>query len=237
MSLLAIFNTADKLNGNSISYSGEIIMTLKVVVCCRVHLYAEGIRRLLEDDNELFVLGIAHDDEEISNLLQYDPDVIISDLSSCKKVLSALTNPINKKVLLVNETSDISAEQIKNMIADGLGGILPKDADGKLLQKAARKLHDGELWIDHQTMREVLSRREEKKPDIHLTKKETEILKFICTGHTNKEIARKLYISEQTVKSHCNHLFKKFGVSSRLKLAIRAPECYPESLMSSSPPH
>jgi two-component system nitrate/nitrite response regulator NarL len=212
-------------------------MPLKVVVCCRVHLYAEGLRRLLEDDNELLILGMAHSDEEISNLIQYDPDVVVSDLSCCKKVLSTLPRSENKKVLLVDGENVINVGQIKSMIADGLGGILTKGADSQLLQKATKKLHDGELWFDHQTMRDVLSRQSEKKTDIHLTKKETEILKFICTGHTNKEIANKLFISEQTVKSHCNHLFKKYGVNSRLKLAIHAPECHLERLNSSSAPH
>ena len=208
-------------------------MKLKVIVCCRVNLYAEGIRRLLEDDDELHVLGVARNDDEIRNLIQYDPDAIIADLPSCIETLSTLPNTGNKKVLLVDETSHISAEHIKGLIADGLGGILTIDADGKLLHKAVRKLHDGELWFDRQTIGDVLSRNDEKKTDINLTKKETEILGFICTGLTNKEIARKLYNSEQTVKSHCNHLFKKFGVSSRLKLAVRAPDCYTERLQSS----
>jgi len=212
-------------------------MELKVVVCCRVQLYAEGIRKLLEEDDELHVLGTAHDEEEIRNLIQYSPDVIIADLPSCREALSALPNGDNKKVLLVDEANNISSEEIKSLINDGLGGILTNEADSKLLQKAVRKLHDGELWFDRNTMREVLSRRSEKKTDIHLTKKETEILGFICTGLTNKEIARKLYISEQTVKSHCNHLFKKFGVSSRLKLAVRAPDRYSERLQSSHPSH
>jgi DNA-binding NarL/FixJ family response regulator len=212
-------------------------MTLKVVICCRIFLYAEGLRKLLEGDEELLVLGMACDDEEIRNLIQYEPDVIVADLPSCKTALNALPDTEHKKVLMISEASDVNAEQIKSMIADGLGGMLTNDADGKLLQKAARKLHDGELWFDRQTIREVLSRQDEKKADIHLTKKETEILNFICTGLTNKEIARKLYISEQTVKSHCNHLFKKFGVSSRLKLAIRAPECHLGNMNSSTPPH
>ena len=212
-------------------------MTLKVVICCRVNLYAEGIRKLLEEDDDLQVLGMAHDDVEIKNLIQYAPDVIISDLASCREVLNRLPLSEDKKVLLVDETSKISSEYIKSLIAEGLGGILTINADGKLLHKAVRKIHDGELWFDRQTIGDVLSRNDEKKDDIHLTKKETEILKFICTGLTNKEIARKLFISEQTVKSHCNHLFKKFGVSSRLKLAVRAPDCYSERLQSSHSSH
>ena len=212
-------------------------MTLKVVVCCRVTLYAEGIRKLLEEDEEFHVLGMAHDDGEIRNLVQYDPDVIIADLPSCREALNILSSPDDKKVLLVDEVSNIGVESIKNLIEEGLGGILTIDSDARLLHKAVRKLFDGELWFDRQTIGDVLSRKDRKKDEVHLTKKETEILRFICTGLTNKEIARKLVISEQTVKSHCNHLFKKFGVSSRLKLAVRAPDCYSDRLQSSPPSH
>jgi len=207
-------------------------MTLRIAICCRVHLFAEGIRKLLEEDKELLVLGMAHTDDEVKNLIQYEPDVIIADLQSCRTVLSALPVTRNKKVLLACESDDISAEQIKDLIDAGLGGILANDADASSLQKAARKLHDGELWFDRHTMYEVLSQRHEKKPEINLTKKEEEILKHICRGLTNKEIARRLFISEQTVKSHCNHLFKKFGVSSRLKLAVNAPQCAIERKMN-----
>jgi DNA-binding NarL/FixJ family response regulator len=125
-------------------------MQLKVVICLRVHLYAEGLRRLLEDENDLLVVGMAHNDEEIANVLHCKPDVIITDLSYCGKVLDLQPKNGNRKVLLVNETSDISAERIKEMIDNGLGGILSRDSDSHMLQKAARKLHDGELWLDRQ---------------------------------------------------------------------------------------
>lgn len=204
-------------------------MQLKVVICLRVHLYAEGLRRLLEDDNDLLVVGMANNDEEIAKALHCKPDVIITDLLSCGKVLDLQPNNGSRKVLLVNDSSDISAERIKEMIDKGLGGILSLDSDSHMLQKAARKLNDGELWLDRQTTHDILSVHETKKTDIHLTKKEAEILRYICSGLSNKEIANKLFISEQTVKSHCNHLFKKFGVRSRLKLAVRAPQCYPDN--------
>jgi two-component system nitrate/nitrite response regulator NarP len=212
-------------------------MQLKVVICLRVHLYAEGLRRLLEDENDLLVVGMAHNDEEIANVLHCKPDVIITDLSYCGKVLDLQPKNGNRKVLLVNETSDISAERIKEMIDNGLGGILSRDSDSHMLQKAARKLHDGELWLDRQTTHDVLSVQEVKRDDIHLTKKEAVILRYICSGLSNKEISGKLFISEQTVKSHCNHLFKKFGVRSRLKLAIRAPQCYPDRQSSDTLRH
>lgn len=210
---------------------GEAAMQLNAIICCHIYLYAEGLRRLLEEDEEIRVLGIACNEDEIKKLVEFEPDVIVSDMISCKKVLKNLPGSDDKRVLLVNDSMDLCIDNLKAMIADGLGGILPRNADGKLLQKAARKLYEGELWIDHQTMREVFSRPGEMSgSDIHLTKKELEILNFICCGMSNKEIAKKLFISEQTVKSHCNHLFKKFGVSSRLKLALCAPKYFPECL-------
>lgn len=204
-------------------------MQLKIVICLRVHLYAAGLRRLLEDDSELHVVGMAHTAKEIEKVLQGKPDVIITDLPSCRIVLNLQPVSRNKKVLLVNESSGINAKLVKGMIDNGLGGILSSNSDSHLLQKAAHKLHAGEIWLDRQTTHEVLNIHEVKKTDVHLTKKETVILDYICSGLSNKEIARKLVISEQTVKSHCNHLFKKFGVKSRLKLAIRAPQIKPES--------
>jgi len=204
-------------------------MSLNVLICCRVNLYAEGLQKLLEEDSGLSVLGISHTDTDISKLMQYGPDVIVADLPSCEKILSSQFNTKGKKTLLIDETNDISAEQIKKMIANGLGGILAMDVDSRILQKAIRKLHDGELWFDRHTIHDVLSQGEEEKEEIHLTKKEKEILSHICSGFSNKEIAKKMFISEQTVKSHCNHLFKKFGVRSRLKLAISAPECLTEN--------
>lgn len=206
-------------------------MSLDLVICCRVRLYAEGVQSLMSECDDVRVIGVANNDDDIRNLMQYKPSVVVADLECCKTALEILSGSGESSVLLLNNIDELTHDEIKRMIANGLGGILLKEADSKLLQKAVRKLSEGEIWFDNQTVRDVLHlKKEQKKKEIRLTKKETEILSFICTGLTNKEIAQKLYISEQTVKSHCNHLFKKFGVSSRLKLALTAPQCYPEGL-------
>jgi DNA-binding NarL/FixJ family response regulator len=62
---------------------------------------------------------------------------------------------------------------------------------------------------------------------IDLTRKEKEIVSLICHGYRNKEIAQKLAITEQTVKSHCNRIFKKVGVSDRLQLALYTHKIWP----------
>lgn len=205
-------------------------MQIKVIICSQVYLYAEGLWLLLESDNDLRVLGVACNEQDVKKLLSYEPDVIISDKAMCPIALRHHHSEEGKRTLLIDDKTTHNSESLKSMIMSGLGGILPKTADGKLLRKAVRKLYEGELWIDRHTMGEVFRSNREDISQIHLTKKEAEVLKCVCGGLTNKEIANKLIISEQTVKSHCNHLFKKFGVTSRLKLALCAPKHFPGSL-------
>lgn len=204
-------------------------MEVNVAICCQVHLYAEGIRKLLEEDDEINVLGVSDDSSDIEELLGMRPDIIVTDITNCQKVIDLLPGSEKKCVLLINDKeTHIDGGDLRHMITEGLGGLLPIESDSKLFRKAVKKLNEGELWLDHQTLKEVFSAKREVSPKVHLTKKETEILECICSGLTNKEIAEKLYICEQTVKSHCNHLFKKFGVTSRLKLAVCAPKYFAE---------
>lgn len=200
-------------------------MEVNVAICCQVQLYAEGMCKLLEEDDEIHVVGISVGNGGVERLLDMDPDIIVTDTGNCKKVISLLTNGESKNVLMIGDKGKFfDSSDLKLMITDGLRGLLPKESDGNVLRKAVKKLNEGEIWIDNQTLKEVLSGKVEEKSNVHLTKKEAQILESICDGLTNKEIAKKMFISEQTVKSHCNHLFKKFGVSSRLKLAVRAPK-------------
>jgi len=198
-------------------------MEVDVAICCLAHLYAEGICKLLEADDEINVLGVSDNNGSIEALIGMRPDIILTDLINCKKVIELLPGTERKCVLLINDKGvSLDGGDIRSMIAEGLGGILTEDSDSSMLRKAIKKLNEGELWIDRQTMKEVFSSKQ-MSLKVQLTKKEKEILECICDGLTNKEIAKKLFICEQTVKSHCNHLFKKFGVTSRLKLAVYAP--------------
>lgn len=199
-------------------------MEVNVAICCQVHLYAEGICKLLEDDDEINVLGVSDDNGSLEALIGMRPDIIVTDLINCKKVIALLPGSEKKCVLLINDKEvNLDGSDLRLMIDEGLGGLLPSESDSGMFRKAIKKLNEGELWIDRQTLNEVFSSKKVTHK-VQLTKKEKEILDCIRKGLTNKEIADKLYICEQTVKSHCNHLFKKFGVKSRLKLAVSAPD-------------
>jgi DNA-binding NarL/FixJ family response regulator len=199
-------------------------MPINVLIGCRVYLFAEGIKSILEDINEVSIVGVAHHADDLRKMMRYNPDIIVADYEVCNEILTNFSIPKELKILLINDKADnlLDFRNLQEMVSKGLAGIMPIGSDATLLKKAIFKLHSGELWIDHKTMSKALSSRDDKKRTVNLTKKETEVLKFICEGYSNKKIAHELCVSEQTVKSHCNHLFKKFGVSNRLKLALFA---------------
>lgn len=199
-------------------------MPLDLLVGCRVYLFAEGVKKILEDIDEVRIVGIAGNADNLCEMIRYEPDIIVADHEICNQLLTNCSDLGGAKILLINDNANnaLGFRSLQEMVSKGLAGIMPNDSDSNLLKKAIFKLNSGELWIDRRTISDVLFCQDDKKTTINLTKKETAVLRFVCAGDSNKKIAQKMCVSEQTVKSHCNHLFKKFGVSNRLKLALCA---------------
>jgi two-component system nitrate/nitrite response regulator NarL len=120
----------------------------------------------------------------------------------------------------------------------GTSGIVLKQTATELLIKSIRKVHAGEIWLDShttaavirtfvaaeeppapQTMPAAAPRDRERSP---LSQREREIVALVAQGFKNKEMAEKMFISEQTVKNHLHNIFDKLGVSDRLELALYA---------------
>lgn len=200
-------------------------MSVKLAIFGRNQLVVEGLTRLLEDFENFEIVGGSCDYQEMREVLRTShAEIIVSDNPGCCALIEKNPKQPHPKVLLLsdNDKNPLLYDELKDMIASGLAGIMPKSGDSQLLRKALAKLQSGEFWIDHKTIGNILTNFNSEQKKISLTKKEKEILKYICSGESNKNIAKKLCISEQTVKSHCNHLFKKFGVPNRVKLALYA---------------
>jgi DNA-binding NarL/FixJ family response regulator len=115
----------------------------------------------------------------------------------------------------------------------GCSGIVVKQTQPDLIVKSIRKVQSGEIWLDSLTtaavMRQFASPSEqsaaggkggrERSP---LSAREREIVALVAQGFKNKEMAEKMFISEQTVKNHLHNIFDKLGVSDRLELALYA---------------
>ena len=123
----------------------------------------------------------------------------------------------------------------------GTSGIVLKQTATELLIKSIRKVHAGEIWLDSHTtaavIRQFVANDELQQPSIQsmpaappqrererspLSQREREIVALVAQGFKNKEMAEKMFISEQTVKNHLHNIFDKLGVSDRLELALYA---------------
>lgn len=198
-------------------------MSIKVAIGCRVYLFAEGLKKILEEEADIEIIGVSGSPEDLRELLESEPDVVLADQPMSRQLLNN-TIPDRTKVLCITESRGFLSEygDLSEVVSRGFSGFLPSYADRIMLLKAVDSVNRGELWIDRKTMKESLVHR--GKDEVSLTKREGEILKCLSSGYSNKEIAQKLFITEQTVKSHFNRLYKKFGVKNRLKLALLASQ-------------
>ena len=120
----------------------------------------------------------------------------------------------------------------------GCSGIVLKQTAPELIVKSIRKVHGGEIWLDSNTTAAVMrqfavpgeiggsgaGKSRERSP---LSQREREIVQLVAQGYKNKEMAEKMFISEQTVKNHLHNIFDKLGVSDRLGTGL---VCHPQRL-------
>ncbi len=196
-------------------------MQINILICCHNHLFSEGLRKILEDERDMSVACLPPKKGEIEEKLKiiYDA-IIISDIDSFFGFLNDIHITENAKILIIQNTlhSGSIFDNFSEVMSNGVVGILLPDIDSSHLKKALRSVHSGELWINHKTIKTMLSQKTKKASK--LTDKEMEIVNYICAGLRNKEIANNLNITEQTVKSHLNRIYKKMGVTDRLQLAL-----------------
>jgi len=205
-------------------------MKIRIVIGCHSYLLGEGIKKLLKDDEGVEIIGIFDEGADIEEILKLEPDLALVDHKIFRTFPEASLNN-RVKFLLIGDSSwtPESERKIPDLILKGVYGILSSDADSVILKEAIRVAHSGELWLDRKIIKNILCRINHEEKSIDLTKREREIVSLICLGHRNKEIAQKLDISEQTVKSHCNRIYKKVGVTDRLQLALYTHRLWPGS--------
>lgn len=125
----------------------------------------------------------------------------------------------NTKVLLLDFGMD-EEELINKFLCYRVDGIISASTEPELFKKALRVICEGQIWIENKyikLMKESGRLSGIDKPS-YISKRERDILQLLKEGNSNKEIASRLSLSEQTVKSHLSKLFKKFNVSSRSQL-------------------
>jgi DNA-binding NarL/FixJ family response regulator len=203
-------------------------MTIRIAIGCHSYVLGEGLKKLFKDDEGTDIIGIFDEGIDLKEIIKLRPDIILADLKIFRTFPENVPTD-NVKILLISDDSWISEveKQLPELLLRGVCGILPPDADSDMLKKAVKIIYSGELWLDRKLLKNILYNVTSMEKKIDLTKKEKEIVSLICHGCRNKEIAQRLDISEQTVKSHCNRIYKKVGVSDRLQLALYTHKLWP----------
>jgi DNA-binding NarL/FixJ family response regulator len=203
---------------------------IKIAIGCPNYLYGEGLKKILEEEG-MEVVGIFNEGVDYGEVGKMNPDVALIDLNIFPHLPGSLGRNKRTRVLILGEwpPAAFSDERLSNLISRGVVGILPWAADSSLLIKAINAVLSGELWLDRKTMGRMVSQGfKQEGGKKTLTKTEKEIVSLICEGFRNKEIAQKLDITERTVKSHCNRIYKKVGLTDRLQLATHVYKEWPE---------
>jgi len=184
-----------------------------------------GLRALLESNDDITVVGDAPTAEAAVAFCATTPvDLVLMDLSfgpgrsgaDATTELRALPQPPN---VLVVTNYDTDAD-ILSAIEAGACGYILKDTPPVELLAAVRSAAAGESVLSPAVASKLMTRV--RRADTTLSPREIEVLRLVADGSSNREIAKELFLSETTVKSHLVHIYAKLGVRSRTSAVARA---------------
>ena len=203
-------------------------MAIKIMIADDHSMIREGLKNLLELDGDIQVIAEAVDGEDCLNKLQVvKPDVLLLDINMPKKngleVLKSLKSKKSKlKVLVLTVHNEI--EYLMKAVDIGVNGYVLKDSESAELKKAIFTVAEGESYIQPSLIPALNAKMIETNKDAEkiksLTKRELDVLKLLAVGMYNKEVGKRLEISERTVKNHVSNIFKKLGVTDRTQTAV-----------------
>jgi DNA-binding NarL/FixJ family response regulator len=185
-----------------------------------------GLVSLLSTTDDLEVVGEAESGEEAVRLAdELEPDVVLMDLSMPGMngvEATALIRAQDPSISILVLTSLADRNWIMEAVEAGADGYLLKHAEPEVILAGIREVLRGGSPLDPRAARAVLSSRQAEPPSVVLSAREEEVLRMVTQGLPNKSIARRLGISERTVKAHLTHIFQRLGVTDRTQAALWA---------------
>ncbi len=202
--------------------------TIRVLLVDDHTILRQGLKRLLESEPGVVVAGEAKDGREaVERARELNPDVILMDLAmpalngldATRRILKARPDA---KILVLSMYID--DDYVNQALEAGVQGYLMKDAPATDLVKAVKAVAGGESYFTHQIPATTIDRYraaregDGRRASVELTHREREVMKLLAEGHTVKEVADLLSLSQKTVDTHKTNLMKKLDIHNRVEL-------------------
>jgi len=206
---------------------------IRVIICDDQEMICEGLRAILGTASDVVVVGIAHDGAEAVDLVgQHRPDVVLMDLKMPGMNGIQATRQIKDRfpeVRVLALTTYDADEWVFDAIRSGADGYLLKDTPRAQLIEALRGTAAGATHVDPKVAGKLFARVAQQaappaQPDAlrSLTERELDVLRLLARGLNNADIARRLYLSEGTVRNYVSNVLAKLDVADRTQAAILA---------------
>jgi len=208
---------------------------IRVLIAEENRLLQEGLCRILEENKCFEILGNANNGIKMIDLVAtLKPDILLiniflPELDGVETIPVIRKQCPDTKILLLPGIGE--DEKLLQAFKHGAKGYLSKNSCAMDLIKAIKVVSNGELWIERKYFAKFFNEDipNSAEPNAHkennnfsLTSREAEVLKLLIKGFSNKDIAQNLFISEKTVKTHLNKVFRKLNVTRRLEAILFA---------------
>ncbi len=202
----------------------------------------DGLVGSLSNQADFEMIGTAESAvHAVDQITRLKPDIVLlgwpGNSAGSQRIFTTVRDgKLPSRIILL--TSEGGRDDQFEAVRQGCCGIVPRSSATEMLLKSIRRVHAGELWLDPMTSAEIIRRfaRKNGGPTLPapvcaraiatrataLSQREREIVSLVAQGFKNKEMAERMFISEQTVKNHLHNIFDKLGVSDRLELALYA---------------
>jgi NarL family two-component system response regulator LiaR len=204
--------------------------SIRVLVADDHAIVRRGLCALLATEPSIEVVGEAHDGREaVRQAQRFRPDVILMDLvmpgtDGLEAIRRIRANQPEVRILVL--TSFSGDDKVFPAVKAGALGYLLKDSEPEDLVQAIRQVCRGESWlhpsIARKLLREFCQPAEQGSASPALTRRETEVLRLVAVGQSNREISDHLTISEATVRTHVSNILSKLNLSSRTQATLYA---------------
>jgi DNA-binding NarL/FixJ family response regulator len=191
---------------------------IKVLLVDDHQIIIDGLKSLLNNSDDIIVVAEANNGREALRILDIlEIDVILMDidmpvLNGIDTLKEIAKQSFGVKVIILSMHNE--AGMIKSLMSIGANGYLLKSCAQEELIGAIRKVASGQSYFSTEVTLSLLNPAQSNQPTELLTERETEIIKLIAEGYSNKEIGSKLFISHRTVDTHRTNLMKKLDVSN-----------------------